>query len=268
MRHRLYALAVLLIVGAGFSQQRGADLDSLRFEVASIKAVPEEPHKPIQNGPSPGGLRWVAPYTLVASLISQAYGVRYGGVEGEPDWVRRDYYDVEAKAERPSTDEELRAMLRNLLADRFQLRAHHETRQLPVFRLEIDKGGPKLKPSAVQGSGNPAIREEWGEFTHLGSWNATSMSMELFARRISVFVDLDRPVIDETGLAGDFDFDFQFVEDVGEERAARAASKGRPINPHPTIFEALSQQLGLRLVAGKGPVDFLVVDHVERPTPN
>jgi uncharacterized protein (TIGR03435 family) len=90
--------------------------------------------------------------------------------------------------------------------------------------------------------------------------------MDYFAWRLSPF--MDRQVIDQTGLSGEYDFDFQFVEDVGAERAELMAKKGRPLNPHPSVSEALPKQLGLRLEAGKGPVDFIVIDHVERPSAN
>jgi uncharacterized protein (TIGR03435 family) len=276
MRKRAVSAAALLCwAAAGHGQVSGAPAAesaiangipaaSLRFEVASVKPV-SGGRGGGRSGPSPGAERYLATNTTLRSLITQAYRVRFDMVVGGPDWIRRDLYDVRAKAERPSTGEELRIMLQNLLADRFQLRLHRDVWKLPVYELAVDKNGPKLKRSDLQAAGNPSIDQPL-EDSHRVRMKATSVSMKYLAWRLQGFVD--EPVIDKTGLAGDFDFDLAFVEDVPQAVAERALASGRPLDLHPSIFEALRQQLGLRLESGKGPVEFTVIDRVERPSAN
>jgi uncharacterized protein (TIGR03435 family) len=115
-------------------------------------------------GPLPGGERFISSNASLISLIYFAYGLGFYQLEGGPDWVRREPYSVSAKAERPCTVKELRIMLQNLLAERFKLQLHRETRQLPLYSLLVDKGGPTLKPSDPKNAGNPSINQTMEEF--------------------------------------------------------------------------------------------------------
>lgn len=264
MKDRAAFLSVSLFFGVAGCGQTPGTTTPLRFEVASVKPVPGG-RGGGQRGPSPGGLRYLASNITLYSLITEAYQVRFDMVEGGPDWIRRDFFDVQAKAERPSSGAELRAMLQNLLADRFKLRLHRDTRQLPVYDLAVDKNGPKLTLSAATVAGVPSIDQPLEE-SHRVKMAAKSVPMKYLAWRLQGFVD--RPIIDKTGLTGEFDFDLAFVEAVDPAVAERAAANGRQIDSHPTIFEAVRRQLGLRLESGRGPVEFVVIDHAEKPSGN
>jgi uncharacterized protein (TIGR03435 family) len=278
MKDRAAFLAVLLLFAAAphgqvfgtaaadFAGSNASEttLGPLRFEVASIRQG-SGGRGGGRTGPLPGGERFLASNTTLAGLIIDAYRVRFNLVEGGPDWIHREFYAVNGKAERPSSGEELRKMLQNLLAERFKLQFHRETRQLPVYALAVDKNGPTLKLSDSKNAGNPSIDQSMEEF-HRIKMEARSVSMGYLVWRVGGF--LDRPLIERTELKGEYDFDLTFVEDVDPDIVERAMSTGRPVNLHPTIFEALRQQLGLRLEPAKGLVEVIVVDHAERPGDN
>jgi uncharacterized protein (TIGR03435 family) len=143
-------------------------------------------------------------------------------------------------------------MVRKLMADRFQLKFHYEKRELPVYLLTVAKGGPKLKkgdPNEPAGLG--------GGPGNLGATNATMADLaELLAHGF-----LDRPVIDQTGLAGKFDLRLTWTPD---EMQAATQSADAP----PGLFTAIQEQLGLKLVSTKAPADVIVIDHVEKPSAN
>ena len=238
----------------------------LRFEVASVK-VRTEPTRSSSIGPMPGGERYRATNASLRMLVLTAFHVRPNQVVGGPGWMEREFYDVDAKAEHPSTREEMRAMLRNLLIDRFALRVRRETRDLPVYVLLVDRNGPRLAKTAVQPDGDPVIdqsMEPWP--SHRLKMKARAWPMGFLTERLGAF--LDRPVIDRTGLARNYDFELTFVEDVPQQVVENMAKQGKQFDPHPTIFEAVREQLGLHLEPQKGPVETIVVEHAERPGPN
>ena len=210
-----------------------------------------------------------------------------------PDWVRNTTYDIEARAPGPATRDQMRLMMQGLLADRFKLAAHWETRQAPVFALVQDKpqnAGPQLKAHPAsdgcaetafpRGSGDGTAGERTvplaalpipcGMIAHLppgapgsnriGGRNVTLALLASSLPAQTGLVTLPRPVIDATGLKGGYDFWLEWTpEDTSEVDNHESGGAFR---------EALKDQLGLKLEPEKGPVQVLVIDHVEQPTPN
>jgi uncharacterized protein (TIGR03435 family) len=269
MNARKTAITLSCVIAAALAA-RGQNQNQPRFEVASIKRNTSSDPRLRRLAPQPGG-RLVGVNAPVRLLIQNAYQLRPYQILGGPTWVESDGYDIDARAE-AGTDvspQEVLQMLQPLLADRFKLMAHRETRTLPIYVLEPAKNGLKLPPPkegncANQSCGNPGISITTQGTRIFGS----QISMAAFARMLSVV--LARPVTDKTGFTGVFDADVSFLADQ--------ATSGLP-NPGPgfvqvpdpnavTIFTALQEQLGLHLAPDRGPVDVLVIDSVERPSEN
>lgn len=218
-----------------------------RFEVASIK--PSSPDKiGAPSGIASGHGRITGSYVTLKRCIMGAYGIGPNEIAGGPPWLDSDRFEIAAKSEQASAgDTELMAMLRTLLAERFQLAVHRETRSVPALVLEVSKKGPKLEPA----SGGPAT-------THSGRGliDAAAITMTRFAEVLSRQMDL--PVVDNTGLKGAFNLKLEWTPE-----RARDSTDNRP-----SIFAALQEQLGLRLESRKTALEILVVDHAEKPSEN
>ena len=234
----------------------------LTFEVASLR--------PTQGAsdfagirPAPGGERYVASNMSLRLLLMVAWSVKPEQINGGPSWVDSDRWDMQAKAERPSSTEELHAMLENLLVERFQLKFHRDTKELPAYVLSVDKNGPKLTPHSAQNAGEQWIDTKIERVVQV-KMTATLAPMRYFAWRLSQA--LDRPVIDRTGLTGGFDFTLSYTRDLPPGMRPGALLNGEPIDTSGlNIFEALRQQLGLDLKPQRGPVEVYVIDHAEKP---
>jgi uncharacterized protein (TIGR03435 family) len=181
------------------------------------------------------------------ALIAYAYDVRDFQVSGGANWVGSEEYDVVAKPQGEASKQRILAMARNLLAERFNLALHHESKEMPVLVLTVAKGGAKLHLSAS--TGGPEVRGGKGHLI------ARKVTMAMLAAQLAGRV-LDRTVLDRTEIAGEFDVDLEWTPEE------------RPDEPGPSIFTALQEQLGLKLETQKSAVDVLVVDHVERPSAN
>jgi uncharacterized protein (TIGR03435 family) len=195
-------------------------------------------------------------------LIQQAYGVRDFQIENAPDWAASDRYVVATKGEdghNPS-QAELREMLRGMLQDRFNLTFHRETKEGSVYLLGAAKGGPKLKET--EGEARTQQQMRMGR----GSIDAQGGSMELLCNQLGN--QLGRPVLDRTGLKGLYDIKLEWTPDGGGPPQIRGTEEPKPDQGGPSVFTALQEQLGLKLDAGKGPVDFFVIDKVGKPTEN
>jgi uncharacterized protein (TIGR03435 family) len=221
------------------------------FEVASVK-----PNKP-QPGPlrvstsvENGRLNFIN--VTLKNCIRQAFSLRPYQISGGPGWLADDRFDVIAKAAGPADKAQVMRMLQTLLADRFKLKFHIETKEMPVYSLVVAKNGLKIKEANDDGNGTQID----GDPQH--PLSARNISMAGFAGTLSRLQELDRPVIDATGLKGVFNLSLNYSPDD----AAPSDNAG------PSIFTALTEQLGLKLEAGKGPVDILVIDHVEKPSDN
>ena len=237
-----------------------------KFEVATIKRN--------QSGdrsggirPAPGGERYVATNVSLRLMLAVAYRVKGDQITGGPGWIDSERYDMNAKAERPSTVEDLHLMLKDLLTEQFKLQFHRETKELPVYALMVDKGGPKLQPHEAQNAGDPwvDVAFDQGKMT----WHAKFAPMDYFVWRLSLM--MDRPVIDLTKLKGGYDFDLAFTPErpQGPPPPGGAPRDEAPLESSgPTIFDAVRTQLGLKLERQKGPVEIMVIDHAEKPAEN
>jgi len=218
-------------------------------------------------------------------LIELAYNAKDYQIVGEPAWANSERYDVTAKTENNASFEQMRPMLRSMLAERFNLALHRDTKELPVYELTAAKGGLKTQDASC------VNRDPNGPLPPLGSkpcggvrsamFPAGSSRLEGFGVPMSKLVEvladrIGRTVVDKTGFSGTFNFQLDFSPDdaASNPKTAPTAAAGpeRPIPgtnvQAPTIFTALQEQLGLRLQAGKGQVEVLVIDHVQRPSPN
>lgn len=263
----LFAIA-LLIPAAIHGQPTSKDPGGLKFEVASIK--PSDPHS--HGGmarPDPGGLRYRGINLPLRQYIAACYRIRTDQIVNAPAWLDSDQYDIVAEASKQSTVEDMYLMLRNLLIERCHMRFHLETKEMAVYALTVDPAGPKLTRHDAPNGGEPWIEQSGTAPLH-AKWTATSANMDILAFRLSRV--LDRPVVDKTGLKGDYDFTLAYTVELPPGLEAKAKLNGQSIDSldtsGPTVFQAIREQLGLRLDPRKGPAPIMVIDHIEKPTSN
>jgi uncharacterized protein (TIGR03435 family) len=221
------------------------------FEVASVKLTPQSAIG-LTKLSAPGELRFTATNVSLELLVELAFGVEENQLEAAPAWMHSEHYDVVAKPEGEAglSYIQLRPLLQQLLAQRFHLATHRETKLFPGFSLEVAAGGPKLHPAKAAAGQNYVIP---GGLHGAGvpvSWLASAL-----ARPVG------HPVLDNTGITGNYDFDLKYAPETTEQ-TADASSR-------PSIFTAVKEQLGLQLKAVKVPLEMLVIDRVEKiPTGN
>jgi uncharacterized protein (TIGR03435 family) len=231
-----------------------AQTSRLEFEAASVK-------RNISTGSIFGGChgpgdkytpvgRCIFRRASLMRIIAQAYGFRPmladQWLKGEPGWAKSERYDIEAKSQdEAATAEDLRLMLRNLLAERFKLAVRETTEEVAGYALLVAKGGPKVK------AGDGKVRSSIG--SNSGRISADNAPMERLATVLST--QLGRPVVDITGLSGHYSFTLTFAKSDDDVSA-------------PSIFTAVQEQLGLKLESKRVPTRILVIDHVERPSEN
>lgn len=275
------------------------------FEVASIKPVAgENGIFRISIGTSPGG-RWTANGITASILMQQAYDIKDYQITGGPSWLTTERYDIVAKADTPNLDREtLRVCLQSLLAERFKLQIHRETKELPIYSLVVGKAGHKLKVSETQpskdaqppdpskagqtgavgtgvgvGSGarvsGPGGPGPGGAMMRMGRGQLNAQMVPVSSIAAMLAQQLGRPVVDRTDIKGNFDFSLQWTPDEtqrgggfgGMDRPATEVPL--PSDPSgPSLFTAVQDQLGLRLEATKGPVEILVIDRIEKASGN
>lgn len=228
-----------------------------QFEVASVKL---DEDRRVRPDISTSGARFDAQAKWVYPLILYAYNLRMHQVPTTPALLAMENirYDIAARADDttvPTTDE-FRLMVRSLLADQFQLRAHRETREMPVYALMVAKNGPRLHESAPAAS--PGEHYAASGHNYVITTHRATMASVLDAIENSL---LDRPVLDKTGLEGTYDIQMIFAPDIKSRRNAE------PDPDDVSIFTAV-EKLGLMLVPQKATVEVLIVDHVERPSEN
>jgi len=232
------------------------------FEVATIKL--SDPNRPGRRLFSIRGGEVTALNTTVSDLIAFAYDVHATQITGAPAWVEADKFDITGKPEGEGQPNpiQFKTMLQNLLADRFQLKLQRDKKQLTVYALRVGSNGPKQL----------TVSEADGPIPNLvfkaGNWPVRNSTMEEFAGVMQAH--LDRPVLDQTGLRGRFDFQLQWSPDDTPSTSPRGP--GEPTKPNeradslPDLFTTIQQQLGLKLESTKGQVDVLVIDKVAKPS--
>jgi uncharacterized protein (TIGR03435 family) len=255
-----------------------ADAKPPAWDVSTVKpAGPNE--RGSTFGYTPDGIKIMN--VPLWTIVREAFGLNDDHLFGGPGWAKTSMFDVEAKVSPDDAPklkgleiEQRRAMVVSLLEERFGLKYHRETRELPEYELVVAKGGVKMQPSkpdppAADG-GEP--RGNHSLFMHgRGHLESTAAGMTGLVRILSA--QLDRTVIDKTGLTGNYDYKLDWTPDDAAPAMAKAsdASPGEGAssnNSGPSLFTALEEQLGLKLESSKGPVDVVVIDQLEQPTAN
>jgi bla regulator protein BlaR1 len=273
-------LALNLQIGAlANGQILHATGDRLSFEAATIKPWQRTPPPPPADGAVPAKVMKIAPVGApppptdhlhmiwpISILITSAYNLPVGSerrIIGGPDWLRQDIDQYEIQAKIGDSDyatmqkmtpaqqrERVALMEQSLLADRFNLKVHFETRDMPVYALVVAKRGPKL---------TAATRDEATRISLVGNirggeMTAVAITLEQFALSPFLIGPAGGPVVDQTGLKGAYDFTLKWDSEIGADA--------------PSFFTAIQEQLGLQLVASKAPVEVIVIDHIEQPSAN
>lgn len=248
MRLPVPLTGLFLAAAAAYAQQ------TAQFEVVSIKPHPE-PINFSSNTVRGATYRGVA-ITLL-DLVMDAYHLQRNQVLGGPNWLETEHFDVNAKAagDQPLEFERARPMLQLMLADRFKLKVHQETREVACYNLVIAKGGPKFKedtdPSVKVGG--LATRAD-GKRTHVEAQKATMARLA-----VQLAYPAGRPVVDQTGLTGGYAFTFDFAADNSPAALDGSAA---------TLFTALQEQLGLKLEPARFRQEALVIESAEKPAEN
>jgi uncharacterized protein (TIGR03435 family) len=264
VKNTLAVVIIAALIASGQTPRPRPKFD--HFEVATIKPT----------GPQPGG-RWIRMQSVdrfearnhaVRTLLAAAFEMSPQAISGGPAWVDSDHWDIQAKTPgeiRPDLNEQM-TMLRELLTERFKLTFHRELRRMRIYSLTVARGGPKLKESAISPDASPAgppplVFALSRRIVRLPARYATMSEFASVLQRSP----LDRPVIDQTGLVGRYDFDLEFAPD---ERLWGGILKRPENSDKPDLFKAIREQIGLRLETTTGPVETIVIDAIERLSAN
>jgi uncharacterized protein (TIGR03435 family) len=259
LKLRLALCIGMLSVSLGHGQEKAV---RLTFEVAAIKPTPPDAR---YGGikPMPGGDGYLVQNMAVKTMISLMYKVPGRQIKGGPDWLDSSHWDIEAKADHFYNIDDLHTMFQNLLADRFNLKFHIETKEGPVYALMVDKSGSKMKINdSAQDFKIPLMPGPDNSFV------GKRVPMKYFCWFLSNQVTAEkRAVIDRTGLGDkNFDFTLSFAPELPPDVAKEDLPPG--LLDRPSLFDALKEQLGLKLQPEKGPVEYYVIDHLEKPSEN
>lgn len=200
----------------------------------------------------------------IFGVIVNAYGISRNQLAGVPDWVRSERYNIEAQGPASAGRKEIMQMLQSLLAERFAMKAHFETREAPAYTLALAGGGHKLSllstedcvPRAQPGAeSNPNVCGS-NNVSSAGGWNATRISMPGVVGSLSAI--LRQPVTDQTGIKGAFDIKLRWADDLA----------GANPDALPSVYTAVRETLGLELKPSRTQIEVLVIEHIERPSAN
>jgi uncharacterized protein (TIGR03435 family) len=282
----LVSLAVVSTPRAPYAQAPPVPAQKISFEVASVKPNNSGDTGSGLSGPTPGGFTTTnAPLDWI---IGYAFGVRDDQMVGLPAWVHSDRFDIVGKypSGQPLTPSSVPGMVQALLTERFGLRTHREMREGAVYALVLarrdGKPGPKLKPNTVdcaaylaqkRAAGERVSSTPYGKVPQCAPMIMSNQYIRASVRPITALASaiagrVGRPVIDQTGLAGNFDFDLQWSATLSALPAPDASAPLPQPDEGVSLFTALQEQLGLKLEAVRGPVEVVVIDHVEAPTPD
>ena len=244
------------------------------FEVATIK--PNNSNATSMQALIIRGRNFITRASSLSDLISFAYQVQVKQIVNAPDWIEKDRYDIDAVPEQEGVPnpEQLRIMIRKLIADRFKLTFHHDQRDMSAYVLTVGKDGSKLKPTQMNG---PLP----GLFFRPGTGGVTLVVRNAKIGEFTGFLQsliLDRPVVDKTALTGRYDFECTFSPDDSQfnghpprfpnQNNGDSGSADTAAPAAPSLYDAIQQELGLKLSAEKTAVDVIAIDHVEKPSAN
>jgi uncharacterized protein (TIGR03435 family) len=269
---------ILLTAGMAGAQ---APAEALQFDVVSVKPNVGRTQESLRVTPGRVAVTNVA----LKTLVQFAYQVQPRELADAPDWITTERFDILATSNTSTSVEQMRVMLRGLLTDRFKLAVHREKRELPIYALTLanrdGKFGPNLHNSEVDCQANaarpgdaaaqdraqqdPSKRCMILPLFNFGKFQARGLHMENIASALNNVVD--RTIVDKTGLSGGFDLDLTWMPDSLQPVTAGPAGAPRA-DTGPSLFTALQEQLGLKLNPERGQLEVLVIDHVERPTPD
>ncbi len=240
---------------------------SLSFEVASIKSAGYHPGYDIDQRDG----YYNAVGVTAIFLIKYAYHLTTDQVSGGPDWINSDKYAINAKIpdsvvaewQKKYDEEQMRSMMRSLLADRFALKVSRQTKELPVFALVVAKGGSKISPSKDGGmhAGSDGHGKDYVETEQITDEPISSL-IEILARQPEV---QGRKVVDETELTAIYSYTLKWTQ---QRPLGESDTNDTPDSSAPSLWDALQQQLGLKLESKKAALDTIVIDHIEKPTPD
>jgi uncharacterized protein (TIGR03435 family) len=267
----LMAFALLCAPQIRGQSQDATNAPALSFEVASIKPDHLDGHS---TRISYDNNSFLTSGVTLKRLIEFAYNIGDFQLSGGPAWVDSETYQIQAridqetvaalnKLSREQVAEQRRVMVQKLLAERFNLKLTHSTKELPVYALVVAKNGPKFSPSASTDNARA------GFTSHNGDVTVKAATMRGFAEWVSAIVG--RKVVDKTGLEGKYDFAMKY-DNRSQALVAALPAEGTPAglsdSSGPSIFAALHDQLGLQLESQKGPVETLIIESAEKPSPN
>ncbi|HEV2448354.1 MAG TPA: TIGR03435 family protein [Candidatus Sulfopaludibacter sp.] len=284
------AACLALVLSALLPAQSAPPSATPKFDVVSIKRCQAfSPPTDSSPGRLATGCRLLADVDNTG-LIQAAYNRYAGGhvnsfrivpIEGGADWIHSEMFEIDARSDaHPDILMMQGPMMQAVLEDRFKLKIHRETRQGPVYNLALGKGSPKLKPfregrCTPVAAGRPLPPLAGGQRYCRNVVSPRSLDVEggmLDSLAGLLTLILDRPVIDVTGLTNPFEIHLVFSPDDSARLRPPPADAGAPTGVSaadaPAIFQAVQEQLGLKLAPAKGPVDVLVIDHIERPSGN
>jgi uncharacterized protein (TIGR03435 family) len=227
------------------------------WEVVSVKARDPNDTSNAQSM-SMQGRQFVIKNRPVEGMLLFAYGMHKKEIVGAPSWIETERWDVQGVPDVPGHPslKQTQSLIRKLLEERFGLKVHKETKELAVYAITVAKGGEKMAGSAGDPNGTPDENENSNG--GVVTMRMTNMSMGELAPDLGYF--LDRPAVNQTGLAGRYDFQLKWTADESKAPADGSAPPG--------MFTAIQEQLGLKLEPAKAPVEVLAIDAVERPSAN
>jgi len=244
VRAFLYVFLAVIEIGNGLAAE------GKKFEVASIKVVAPDRGDSVQVGADSVTMRHVR----LGRCIGWAFDVREDQVAG-PSWLNDVWLDVQAKAPGEATNADLRAMMQNLLEERFKLASHRQMKEMPALVLTVSKGGHKMQPVDTEGS--PSFQT--GKLSLTGKGATLSQLTDFLSH------ELRFPIIDQTGLTGRFNYVLDINAYMTEEiRKESQQTNGPPADAPSIVAQAVQAQLGLKMDSKKMPVETLVIDRVER----
>lgn len=265
-------------IGFANAQSQTSTAPKMKFDVASVKQNKSDA-RPVTNFPpgpedayTPSGGLFSGSGVTLYQYISLAYDFTvfdYQLLKSRlPEWVLTDRFDIQARGSGNPTKAQMRLMIQSLLADRFKLAIHFESREVPVFALVLakpGKTGPQLHPHSDEPPCSTA--SPCGRFDSLpnppGQFRIGARDVTMgFIANVLATSELGRPLLDQTRLTGNFDFTLEWTPNIP------ASPDFIPDQSGPTYIEALKEQLGLKLESSRGPVQVPVIDHVERPDEN